>query len=229
MIDWHSHVLPGVDDGSQDVAESLAMLQMLREQGVDTVIATPHFYANEQSVEHFLEKRSGALDALRAQLTDESVKLIPGAEVRYYPGISRMKDLKRLCIEGSGLLLLEMSMSKWTEYTMRELVELSSTSGMTVVLAHIERYLNDQNRAAWARLYDCGIQMQTNASFFNSMLTRKKALRMLEEGAIHFIGSDCHNTGARAPHMDRAVQIIEKKLGRRFVDQMDEYGHSMFI
>lgn len=229
MIDWHSHILPGVDDGSRNTAESLAMLQMLREQGVDTVVATPHFYANERSVGRFLAKRNSALEALKAQLTDESIKIIPGAEVKYYPGISRMPDLKRLCIEGSGLLLLEMPMSKWTEYTMRELVELSSTSGMTVVLAHIERYLRDQNRAAWSRLYDCGIQMQTNASFFNSILTRKKALRMLADGAIHFIGSDCHNTGKRAPHMDRAVQIIEKKLGRPFVDQMDEYGHAMFL
>lgn len=229
MIDWHSHILPGVDDGSRNMSESLAMLQMLREQGVDTVVATPHFYANERSVNRFLAKRDAALEALNAQLTDESIKIIPGAEVKYYPGISRMPDLKRLCIRGSGILLLEMPISKWTEYTMRELVELSSTSGMTVVLAHIERYLRDQNRAAWARLYDCGIQMQTNASFFNSILTRKKALRMLEDGAIHFIGSDCHNTGTRAPHMDRAVQLIEKRLGRRFVDQMDEYGHAMFI
>lgn len=229
MIDWHSHILPGVDDGSRNTEESLAMLQMLREQGVDTVIATPHFYANEKSVDRFLKKRDAALEALRAQLTGEDMTIVPGAEVKYYPGISRMHDLKRLCIKGSGLLLLEMPMSKWTEYTMRELVELSSTNGLTVVLAHIERYLKYQSRAAWNRLYDCGIQMQVNASFFNSMFTRRKALHMLENGAIQFLGSDCHNTGTRAPHIDRAVRVIEKKLGRRFVDQMDEYGHAMFI
>ena len=205
------------------------MLQMLREQGVDKVIATPHFYANEQSVARFLTKRDAALEALRSQLTETDITIVPGAEVRYYPGISRMQDLKQLCIEGSKLLLLEMPMSKWTEYTMRELVELSSASGMTVVLAHIERYLSYQNHAAWTRLYDCGIHMQTNASFFNSIFTRKKALRMMETGAIHFLGSDCHNTDTRAPHMDRAIQCIEKRLGQRFVDQMDEYGHAMFI
>jgi len=229
VIDWHSHILPGVDDGSRNMAESLTMLRMLREQGVDTVIATPHFYANERSVNRFLKKRNNALEELRTQLTGQDITIVPGAEVKYYPGISRMSDLKQLCIEGSGLLLLEMPMSKWTEYTMRELVELSSTSGMTVVLAHIERYWGDQSRAAWSRLYDCGILMQTNASFFNSILTRKKALRMIEEGAIHFIGSDCHNTSTRAPHMDRAVQLIEKKLGRRFLDQMNEYGRAMFL
>lgn len=228
MIDWHSHILPGVDDGSRDLAESLAMLKLLREQGVHTVAATPHFYANDESVDSFLNRRASALNMLEKHLPDDAVKIVPGAEVKYYPGISRMHGLKKLCIEGSGLLLLEMSMTKWTEYTIRELVELSSTSGMTVVLAHIERYLKLQSRATWDRLYDCGLLMQVNAGFFTGLATRRKALTMLKDGAIQLIGSDCHNTTSRAPCIGQAVEIIRKKLGNDFVDQMNEYGHSMF-
>ena len=57
MIDWHSHILPGMDDGSKDPEESIAMLDMLEQQGIDTVIATPHFYANEETTEEFLGRR----------------------------------------------------------------------------------------------------------------------------------------------------------------------------
>ena len=66
MIDWHSHVLPALDDGSRSVDESLALLRMLSEQGVDTVIATPHFYADRESLSSFLEPTAPALRSSRA-------------------------------------------------------------------------------------------------------------------------------------------------------------------
>ena len=69
MIDWHSHVLPALDDGSHSIAQSLEMLTMLKEQGVDTVIATPHFYANDESVEKFLERRERSARALKRTLS----------------------------------------------------------------------------------------------------------------------------------------------------------------
>lgn len=227
MIDWHTHILPGLDDGSRDVEQSLAMLTMLREQGVHTVIATPHFRANDESVDRFLERRESALETLRAQAGD-GVNILPGAEVRYYEGISRMEGLRKLCIRGSELLLLEMPFTRWTEYTLRELTELSSFGGMTVVLAHIERYLKMQKRGIWDRLYDCGLQMQVNASFFTGFTTKRKALAMLENGEIQFLGSDCHNTSTRSPNYGAAIAVIRKKLGDKFVSQMNEYGQSMF-
>ena len=66
MIDFHSHILPGMDDGSQTVEESLTLLEMLRAQGVDTVAATPHFYARENSPEVFLRRRREAWERLDA-------------------------------------------------------------------------------------------------------------------------------------------------------------------
>ena len=67
MVDFHSHVLPAVDDGSRDVAESIALLTDLAKQGVKTVVATPHFYANRHSVNRFLEKRQTAYEKLIAE------------------------------------------------------------------------------------------------------------------------------------------------------------------
>ena len=65
MIDFHTHILPRMDDGSRSVEESLEMLDSMRQQGVKTVFATPHFYANDESVDSFLERREASLKAMR--------------------------------------------------------------------------------------------------------------------------------------------------------------------
>ena len=117
MIDWHSHILPGVDDGSRDPDESLELLKMLKAQEIGTVIATPHIHANIESPDQFCERRKAAYEELSGAIPEGMPKIRLGAEVRYYPGIEKMSDLKKLRIEGTKLLLLEMPMSKWTEYT----------------------------------------------------------------------------------------------------------------
>ena len=225
MIDWHSHVLPAIDDGSHSIAQSLEMLGMLKEQGVDTVIATPHFYANDESVDEFLERRERSAKALRERLADSDLPSVHlGAEVRYYPGISRMEGLNKLCIEGTKLLLLEMSFNEWSASTVRELSEIISSKGIKLILAHIERYYKLQNESTWDRLYSEGIIMQVNATFFTSGLTKRRALSMLESSEIHLLGSDCHNTTTRQPQLGRAYELISKKLGDGILADMDGFG-----
>lgn len=227
MIDWHSHILPGIDDGSQDVEQSVLMLRMLADQGVRTVVATPHFYANDGSVDAFLERRREAWELLRPRLSENAPEVLLGAEVRYYQGISRLEKLRDLRIEGTKLLLLEMPMATWPEYVIRELTEISGKSGIQLVMAHIERYFDLQKRSVWQTLLENGILMQVNASHFTGLMTRGKAISLLKEGGIHFVGSDCHNTTTRAPQLDKAYGILRKKLGDEFVDQMNGYGYAM--
>lgn len=227
MIDWHSHILPSMDDGSKDAAESVAMLEMLSSQGVSTVVATPHFYANDESVESFLERRGRSLDVLKPLLTDEHPSIVSGAEVKYYQGISRMSGLPDLRVEGSEVLLLEMPFGLWTEYMIRELSELSSMSGVTVVLAHVERYLKFQKTKDLDRIFENGILAQANATFFTSFVSRHKALSLLKKGAIQFVGSDGHNTESRPPLIKKAFDVISKKFGDDYIGQMNEYGYSV--
>lgn len=229
MIDWHSHVLPCIDDGSKSVEESLLLLNSLRSQGINTVIATPHYNADHDSVLSFLLRREASFQNLSQKIGSEDPKILLGAEVRYYPGISRLEGLPKLTIGESKLLLLEMPQSKWTEYTLRELDELSRRGDLTLVLAHIERCLPYQTDATWLRLYESGILMQVNASFFCDFFQKWKALRLLRDGKIHFIGSDCHNMKCRPPMLDKAYQVISKKLGNQFIRQMNEYGNSLLF
>lgn len=227
MIDWHSHILPAMDDGSRDTAESISLLNMQVSQGISTVIATPHFYANDETVASFLERRKQALELLKSELPEGAPEIRLGAEVKYYQGISRMADLKDLRIEGSKLLLLEMPMSHWTEYMVRELIELSGKSSIKIVLAHVERYFHLQKQAVWDRLFENGILAQVNASFFHSFATKRKAIALLQEGSIQLIGSDCHGVTSRPPQIDKAFEVIRKKLGDEYLNQMNEYGYSL--
>lgn len=226
MIDWHSHVLPQMDDGSQSAEESSALLRMLSAQGVDVVIATPHYYAEKEGLCDFLMRRERSVRILSDRLSQETPRILLGAEVRYYSGISAMENIRALCIEGTSLLLLEMPFARWTEYTVREVLKLSHHQGITVVLAHIERYLSLQDKSVWKRLEDSGVFMQMNAGCFLRFSTKKRALRLLKNGKVQFIGSDCHDRMSRPPRIGSACEVISKRLGERFLHQMNEYGKS---
>jgi len=207
MIDIHCHVLPQMDDGSRSVEESLAMLEALTVQGVGCVAATPHFYADENSLKEFLDRRAVSMAKLwRPGLP--ALKL--GAEVYYFEGISQCKGLDALKIEGTGLLLLEMPFCRWSQRMLQEVRELQ-VSRASVLLAHIERYLRWQDRKTWDTLAEWGVLNQCNASFFLCWQTKQKALRMLREGKIHFLGSDSHNMDARPPRLDAALAVLGQK------------------
>lgn len=229
MIDWHSHILPGIDDGSKSTGESLAMLRELSNQNIETVVATPHFYANLESKDSFIEKRNNAYSLLTGAIKDEALpNIVLGAEVRYYQGISRLNGLSDLAIGQSKLILIEMPTEKWTEYTISELLELSCESGLTIVLAHVERYFPRQSRYTIEELYSQGILAQVNANSFLH-LGRRKALSALRDGKIHFIGSDCHNMTSRPPLIGDAFAVIKKKFGEHFISQMNEFGYSKLM
>lgn len=229
MIDFHSHILPSMDDGSKSVQESLALLEMLSVQGVEIVVASPHYYADRESPQSFLERRTNAYELLKPSLRCEMPQILLGAEVRFYNGISRLSELSSLRIENTKLLLLEMPFARWTDYTLKELCELSCSNEIVVVLAHIERYLKMQDRGVFEYLREQGILMQTNAEFYSEMFSRRKALRFLKSGIIDAIGSDCHDTSVRRPRIEEAVNAIKKNCGNVFFENFADYSRNLII
>lgn len=228
MIDFHAHILPVMDDGSKSVEESLAMLGSMREQGIKTVIATPHFYANDESVDAFLGRRNDSFAALN-EIAHNNPEIILGAEVKYYDGISHLSDLKKLRIEGSKLLLLEMPFNKWTEYVVNEIIDIAGRGKITLVLAHIDRYISFQKKEVLLRLLNNGVLFQANSEFIIGRGRRSKAMRMIRNNHIHFIGSDCHNTTSRIPNAGKAFALIGKKFGDAFVDDYVNYVRELFL
>lgn len=223
MIDFHSHFLPGIDDGSDSVETSLSMLAMWRDQGFSLVCATPHFYADRNSPARFLAKRQAAYDAVCTALEKLGgvwPEILLGAEVRFFDGISAAEDLDKLCLEGTNLLLLEMPFTRWTDRMVGEVSDISRR-GLLPVAAHIERYMDLQPRKLLDSFMEGNILIQCNAEFFLSRRTSRKALRMLRDGRIHFLGSDAHNTSSRAPNLGPALELIRKKLDGRVMDRLD--------
>lgn len=229
MIDWHTHILPGIDDGSKTIEESVRLLNMEIEQGIKTIIATPHFYANNESVSSFLKNRNDSYETLWEQTKSKDLDIHLGAEVQYYSGISHLENIRDLRIENTDFLLLEMPMTNWSSFVIDELIELSSKAGITLILAHVDRYLSFQNSKTWSLLHQNGILMQMNANSLLSFSKKRKSILMLKKGFVQFIGSDCHNTSSRPPKIGKAFEVIKKHLGEDYITEMNKYGHSLLI
>ena len=107
LTDYHCHILPGIDDGSPDAETSLAMIEMMRTQGVERIIATPHFYAHEErSLTEYLIRREEAFDSIADFAVIKNIFL--GAEIAIEHGISMISGIDKLAMEESDMILLEL-------------------------------------------------------------------------------------------------------------------------
>lgn len=216
VIDFHSHILPGIDDGSKNTDQSLAMLQMQWQQGIREIVATPHFYPQHDRLESFLERRKESEAALREKI--RGIPNIPqlhiGAEVHYFRGISDCEELPLLTIDGGQYILVEMPHGIWTEEMYHQLERIHTKRNLYPIIAHIDRYLGIFRAAKLLqRLEELPVLIQANAEFFLERKREKTAMRMLQDGKIHLLGSDCHNLNDRKPNLSEALQKIEKRLG----------------
>ena len=218
MIDFHSHVLPEIDDGSRSVDESIAMLRLGAQQGVREVILTPHFYPQHIQPERFLRKRERSMQRLLERLQQESglPRLRCGAEVYYYPQMSHSDALRALAIEGTDHILVEMPMGQWTDRMYRELEDIYHNHVLTPIVAHVDRYLGRfRDYGIPDRLAQLPVLVQANAESFCGGW---QSMNLLRRHRIHLIGSDCHNLKNRRPNMGPAIERIKKKLGSEAID-----------
>ena len=230
VTDFHSHILPGIDDGSRSVEESIAMLRIEAEQGIRHVVATPHFYPQYQTPEAFLEKRDHAAAILREEMQKHEglPQLSVGAEVYFFHGISQSECLKELTIAQKSCILLEMPEYSWSDSMFREIADIYSRQGITPIIAHVDRYWRYfRSSKIPQRLQAMPVLVQANAEFFLNRATVGKACRMLRGGQIHLLGSDCHNLTSRTPNLADAVANIRKRCGEDAVAAIRE--HETFI
>lgn len=213
VLDFHTHILPLVDDGASSVQMSVEMLRRSAEQGVCGAVLTPHFYAHKDTMEHFLEKRKHAMTALRRHWPHPAPVLLPGAEVYYFRDMASIPELLALRIQNTELFLLEMPFKKWTDAMLDDILRLNQADGMRVVLAHVDRYIAQQPRGTLETLVQNGVLVQVNADYFYEKATKQKALRMFDAGLIHFLGSDCHNLTSRPPRLGDAIAVIRERFG----------------
>jgi len=229
ITDFHSHCLPALDDGAADVTAALAMLSEAKRQGVQDVVATPHFYWGENTIEHFLEHRQRAYDQLQAQWTEGLPALRLGAEVLMREGISRL-DLRPLCLEGTDILLVELPFMAPPYWLAEEMENIAVAQRLTLMLAHLDRYMS------WYREKDLEMLMelpdvivQINADSIADKRCFRALRKWLPDCDRLVLGSDMHNMGSRAPQLEAAVQVLSRnRVGRDWLEKIEITTREIF-
>ena len=233
MIDFHSHILPGIDDGSKSVSESLELIKKETEQGVTGIALTPHFYA-EKDDKNYLQRRKQSFEELTEAISgigpDDEIRFVLGAEVCFFPGCSKAEIMDELTLGNSRYLLLEMPFSQWDRNVVTEVISLIEDRNIIPVLAHIERYYQFQrNKAFWNEISDMDVVTQMNAgAFTGDLFKRMRNFRILKKSAGVVMGSDCHSVHRRPPNLMEGRNAIEKHFGKAFLEDVDKRSSDLF-
>ena len=190
-IDFHSHILPGIDDGAKHSADSVQYVHRAGEIGIETVIATPHFYPHKKLVKDFLHNRNASYDRLMSFSDDRFPKIIRGAEVLCCSGIDRMEGIERLCVEDTDLLMLELPFNPadHTEELFETVDNLIERLKLRVIMVHPHRYPDE----TVMRMVSLGAKLQLNAADAAAgfkLARRTKAF--IDTGAVCALGTDMH-------------------------------------
>ena len=233
MIDFHAHCLPGIDDGAQDVMTAVEMLKDSKIQGVDTVVATPHFYADGRCIDDFIADREQSFNFLMEEIEKQNADvpdIILASEVRLGYSVLEIEDLDRLCIGNSRYMLIEMPYSVWDPDIYELLYTVMIKYKIIPVMAHIERYLEvNKNIDAYQPIFELDVLGQANAEGFLEFSTRRFLKKLIKSGNIHVLGSDMHNMSNRKSQFADAVRKIEKKFGPEFLQMLNENAENIIF
>ena len=214
-IDIHSHILANIDDGAKSIEESLALLEQEKLNGVTSVICTPHFYPEADTLESHLEKCNSAFLELQNEIRyKELPKIYLGHEVQYFTGISKCQTLDKLCIAGTNILLLELPfLSPLSSFMIKEVEGIDLDLGITVILAHVERYHKDRHFKRLIKLFEhSGIKAQINADSVFNPATKKVVQKLLKKGLVSYIASDTHSPKERPVSIGKAMKELKPKF-----------------
>lgn len=214
--DFHSHILPGIDDGAKDVKMSEDILRTLYKQGVRYVALTPHFGRDGESVDEFLRKRASAYKALRSIYDERCMpRLILGAEVYLYKGLSR-ENCKELAMGDYLLIEMPEQFVPW----MNEEIEKMRLKGFNLIFAHIERPFLNYSIKDFNSLIDYNAFLyQVNVSALKNWDLRRFFIKEMKKGGNFVIGSDVHNMTSRGPNFD-AKALRGRALGKHFMKEV---------
>lgn len=229
MIDFHSHCLPSMDDGAVDVTEAAAMLSASAAQGVQTIVATSHFYRSEETIASFLQRRAEAVQRMEGHIPD-GMTLVLGAEVLLQKGLSRL-DLRDLCIQGTSRILIELPFMPPENWVYEEIENIALDQRLDVILAHVDRYIPWYSRDKIASIMDFpGISVQLNGEAILDAKTFRALRRWLPQPKRLVFGSDMHHIDRRQPNLEQAYNRLRRKmLGRRWAAQAEQDGPEMLL
>lgn len=225
MIDIHAHILPGVDDGSPDMFDSLLMAEMAVESGVNTVIATPHSHVHRDAHEQMRRIRE-AFRALRTEIAARGIPLeiLPGMEIFCWEDLAaRFDEGTVLSLNGTDRYLIEFGFEEAAPQC-RRYIETVRERGGRPVIAHPERYTclqKDLSLAGeWIRM-GCQLQMNKDSVFGAfGRKARRTALQLLKKRQYSYVASDAHSPYGRTTHMGDIQEFLEKKYSHVIAERL---------
>lgn len=221
MIDLHCHILPGVDDGAKDLSESILMAKKAVEQGIYTIVATPHHLNN--NFENTRLQILARVEELNQILKQENidVKIIPGQETRIYGEmVDGYESGEILPINDTPYLLVELPSSHVPRYTEKLFFDIQM-KGLIPVIVHPERNqeIIERPEILYQLVKKGALTQVTAASICGDFGKKIKSfsLQLIDANLTHFIASDAHNTSNRNFKMREAYDKIQTKFGNELV------------
>jgi protein-tyrosine phosphatase len=202
MLDWlevdmHSHLIPGIDDGSKSVEESVALIKRFQGYGIKRIITTPHimseYYKNTPEI------INNGLEELKNALENEGIDLKIDAAAEYFLDdvfLEKIRNGEKLLTISRNYILVETGFNNKPQLLLDILQEIE-TSGYKPVLAHPERYIYlIEDNELLHKLFDRDIYFQLNLlslTGFYSKPVKSFGEKLVDEQKIRFLGTDCHN------------------------------------
>lgn len=218
MVDIHCHVLPGVDDGAKTVEESVEMVRMLKEQGVDVIFATPHF--RRRMFETPMDRINAAYEQLCREAAHLGTEIFLGCEFHANMDMEELFDQKfRPSMGGTPYVLVEFSGGDEYSYV-RERLSAMLSRGWIPIIAHVERYpkvIKDLENVR--ELSELGARISVNADSIlgkAGFSLKRICKKMIREDLIDMVGSDAHGVKGRIPRMKECSEYLSKKYGEEY-------------
>ncbi|PAE17934.1 tyrosine protein phosphatase [Virgibacillus sp. 7505] len=218
MIDIHCHILPGVDDGARTLEDSIEMAKAAAEQGIHTIVATPHHRNNQ--FDNYREDILMRVDELNRILEEENIEvnILPGQETRIYGDLAEGLSAKEILPVNldTPYILVELPTSTVPKYTNKLLYDLQ-VEGYTPIIVHPER--NSELLSKPDKLYELvksGVLTQVTAASLVGKFGKKIqnfSHEIIQANLTHFIASDAHNVRSRGFAMQEALEDMKEKYG----------------
>jgi protein-tyrosine phosphatase len=216
VIDLHSHLLPGVDDGATDLAVAIAMLDAAAAIGIGAIVATPHLTSPLDA--GYAHAVGGAFDSVLPEARRRGIELTRGFEIRLTPDVpARLADGEPSALGDSRWVLVDLPfVDEWPHFVDATLFAIQ-TAGYGVILAHPERYPRIQREPDLGRaLAERGVALQVTAGSFAGIFGRRAkraAEALLEHGAVHLVATDAHSAGQRMAAVPAGLRRLESLVG----------------
>ncbi len=223
-FDIHCHILPGIDDGAENMAETKKMLQEAYKDGIRNIIATPHFHPRRGHAG--AEKVLETLTQVRGVMEEyyPGMNLYSGQEIYYcHDVIEKIKNREVLTLQNSQYVLVEFSVGTEGRKIMEGLNNLLM-QGYSPILAHVERYgLLIKNMESIEDLAEAGVYLQINSGSLMGQLgggVKRFVKKLLKEELVSFIASDAHDSRKRRPELAGCIRYVGNKFGKEMAERI---------